>query len=383
MVITDLKLFLMPHRFLLLRIDTDQGVSGWGEPIVEGRARTVAAAVEEWRHYLIGQDPALIERHWQTMYRGAFYRGGPVLMSAIAGIDQALWDIKGKALGVPVHQLLGGPVRERVKVYRSIHGDTPAQLADDAALAVQQGYTLIKSSAVPATHFVDSLASIDQVVSFFGAVRDRVGYSVDLAIDFHGRIHRPMAKPLVRALAEFRLAFIEEPVLPTNKEALREIAQVSNAPIALGERLYSRWDFKEILRDGYVDIIQPDLSHAGGISECRRLADLAEAFDVAFAPHCPLSSIAFAACIQTDAGAETAVFQEQSLDVHDASDSNQCLRFLSDPQVFRYANGFVLLPTGPGLGLEPRQDLVDEMSQAGHDWKNPLWHAFDGTPIEW
>ncbi len=384
MRIVDLRLYFVPHRFLFLRVDTDEGVTGWGEPIVEGRARTVAAAVLEWRDYLIGQDPRQIEKHWQTMYRGAFYRGGPVLMSAIAGIDQALWDITARSLGVPVHQMLGGAVKDRVKVYRSIHGDGPEGLADDASRGVAEGYRLLKTSAVGPMHFVDSLARIDEVVANVGAVRDRVGYGVDLAVDFHGRVHRPMARQLARALNPFRPAFIEEPVLPTNREALHDVAAASESPIAMGERLYSRWDFKDLLADGAVDIIQPDLSHAGGISECHRLAALAEAYDVAFAPHCPLGPIAFASCIQTDAVAETAVFQEQSIDVHSAAGgANPFFTVLRDPAAFGYDDGFVSLPTGPGLGIDVDEAAVEELDRTGHDWKNPLWNTYDGSPIEW
>ena len=384
MKIVDMRLYFVPHRFLFLRIDTDEGITGWGEPVVEGRARTVAAAVLEWRDHLVGKDPRQVEKHWQTMYRGSFYRGGPVLMSAIAGIDQALWDIVARSLDVPVHQMLGGAVKDRVKVYRSIHGAGPEGLAEDAARGVAEGYRLLKTSAVGPMHFVDSLARIDEVVANVGAVRDKVGYDVDLAVDFHGRVHRPMARQLARALNPFRLAFIEEPVLPTNREALHAIAAASDSPIAMGERLYSRWDFKDLLVDGAVDIIQPDLSHAGGISECHRLAAMAEAHDVAFAPHCPLGPIAFASCIQTDASAENAVFQEQSIDIHSAAGgANPFFAALRNPAAFAYSDGFVSLPTGPGLGIDVDEAVVEELDRTGHDWKNPLWTTYDGSPIEW
>ncbi len=383
MKITDITTYLIPHRYAFVRIDTDEGITGWGEPLVEGRAKTTLAAVNEWREYLIGKDPRNIEGLWQTMYRCAFYRGGPVLMSAIAGIDQALWDIAAKSLNVPVYRMLGGPVKNKVKVYRSIHGDTPEALADDAEKAVAQGYTLIKSSALGPMHFLDSLARIDEVAERIGTVRDRVGYGVDIAVDFHGRVHKPMARSLARALNPFRLAFIEEPVLPTNKEALHQIADVSDAPIALGERVYNRWEFKDILHDGAADIIQPDLSHAGGISECHKLAAMAEAYDVAFAPHCPLGPIAFAACIQTDAVSETAVFQEQSIDLHDCSSANPIFDVLAERDAFHYKDGFIQLPKTPGLGLNIDEDKVEELGRIGHDWKNPIWHGYDGTPIEW
>lgn len=383
MKITDLKLYYMPHRFLFLKIETDEGISGWGEPLVEGRAATLEASVSEWKDYLIGKDPLLIEQHWQTMYRCAFYRGGPVMMSTIAGIDEALWDIKGRYLGEPVAALLGGAVRDKVKVYRSIHGDTPEKLAEDARRAVQEGYQLIKAAPTEATHFVDSNQKVSRVLDMIGAVRDEIGDEADLAVDFHGRIHRPMAKPLVVGLNEYKLSFIEEPVLSENREALREIARCSQVPIALGERLYSRWDFKQILIDGYVDIIQPDLSHAGGISECRRIAAMAEAFDIAFAPHCPLDSIAFAACIQVDAATPNAVFQEQSIGVHNPARDNIRMNFLKDIAGFDYRDGFVKLPAKPGLGIDIDEELVAETDKHRHNWKNPIWETEDGTRIEW
>lgn len=383
MKITDLKLYFMPHRFLFLKIETDEGICGWGEPLVEGRAATLEASVLEWKDYLLGKDPLLIEQHWQTMYRCAFYRGGPVMMSTIAGIDEALWDIKGKYLNTSVASLLGGTVRDKIKVYRSIHGNTPAELAADARLAVGQGYTLLKAAPTKATHFVDSYQKVTQVLDMIGAVRDEIGNGIDLAVDFHGRIHRPMAKPIVAGLGEYNLTFIEEPVLSENREALREIAGCSQSPIALGERLYSRWDFKQIFADGYTDIIQPDLSHAGGISECRRIASMAEAFDVAFAPHCPLDSIAFAACIQVDMATPNAVFQEQSIGIHNPAADNVRMNFLKDITGFHYEHGFVHLPAGPGLGIEINEELVIEMDKQRHNWKNPIWETDDGTRIEW
>lgn len=383
MKITDMRLFYMPHRFLLLKIETDAGITGWGEPLVEGRAATLEASVKEWRDYFLGKDPLLIEDHWQTMYRGAFYRGGPVLMSTIAGIDQALWDIKGKYYNAPVYELLGGTTKKQVKVYRSIHGSTPEEIAQDARKAKQEGYTLIKAAPMVATHYVDTLQSVNDVVEKVAAIRDAVKENVDVAIDFHGRIHKPMAKVLARELDQFKLLFIEEPVLPTNKEALREVAKYTSSPIALGERMYSRWDFKDLLESGYADIIQPDLSHAGGISECRRLGAMAEAYDVAFAPHCPLDAIAFASCIQVDAATPNAVFQEQSISVHNPSSENAQMNFLKNPHVFEYGNGFVQVPKGPGLGVEVDESVVEAADQNRHNWKNPLWRTYDGTPIEW
>lgn len=383
MKITDMKLYFMPHRFLLLKVETDEGICGWGEPLVEGRAATLKAAVEEWKEYFIGEDPLLIEKHWQVMYRCAFYRGGPVMMSTIAGIDQALWDIKGQFYQVPVYEMLGGKVKKRVKVYRSIHGETPEEIKEDAKRAVKEGYKVIKTSPTDASHYVDTYENVDYVLQKVAAIREAVGDKIDVAIDFHGRIHKPMAKVLTKELDQFRPLFIEEPVLPTNMEALREIAKYTSAPIAIGERMYNRWDYKTLFEQGYADIIQPDLSHAGGISEVKRIAAMAEAYDMAVAPHCPLDAIAFSACIQLDACTPNVILQEQSINVHNPDSSNYRMNFLKNASVFDFREGFVQVSNGPGLGVEVNEELVMEQDRQRHNWKNPRWETYDGTPIEW
>ncbi|WP_313140595.1 galactonate dehydratase [Stenotrophomonas sp.] len=382
MKITAITTFLVPPRWCFVRIDTDTGISGWGEPIVEGRAHTVAAAVEELSDYLIGKDPRHIEDHWNVLYRGGFYRGGPILMSALAGIDQALWDIHGKALGVPVHTLLGGPVRERIRVYSWIGGDRPADTARAAAEAVARGFTAVKMNATEEVQFVDSHAKVTRVLENVQAVRDAVGNDVGLAVDFHGRVHKPMAKVLMRELAPFNLMFIEEPVLSEHLEAIPELAALSPAPIALGERLYSRFDFKRVLQTGGVDILQPDPSHSGGITETRKIAAMAEAYDVALALHCPLGPIALAANLQLDAVCYNAFIQEQSLGIH-YNASNDLLDYLVDRAPFQYQDGFVSIPDGPGLGIEINQAYVDERAAEGHRWRNPIWRHADGSVAEW
>ncbi|MBX8812797.1 galactonate dehydratase [Pseudochrobactrum algeriensis] len=382
MKITKLTTYIVPPRWLFVKVETDEGISGWGEPIVEGRALTVEAAVHELSDYLIGKDPFLIEDHWNVMYRGGFYRGGAVHMSAIAGIDQALWDIKGKALNVPVHQLLGGQCRDRIKVYSWIGGDRPSDVARNAKEMVERGFTALKLNGAEELQIVDSYAKIDAIVETIGTVRDAVGPHVGIGADFHGRVHRPMAKVLAKALDPFRLMFIEEPVLSENYEALKEIANHTSTPIALGERLYSRWDFKNILSGGYVDIIQPDLSHAGGITECRKIASMAEAYDIALAPHCPLGPIALAACLQIDAVSYNAFIQEQSLNIHYNQD-NDILDYITNREVFDYKDGFVAIPQGPGLGVDVDEAYVIERAKTGHRWRNPVWRHEDGSFAEW
>ena len=382
MKITKLTTYAVPPRWLFLKVETDEGVTGWGEPIVEGRAATVAAAVEELADYLIGRDPFLIEDHWNVLYRGGFYRGGAVHMSAIAGIDQALWDIKGRALGVPVHQLLGGQCRERIRVYSWIGGDRPDDTARQALAAQERGFTAIKMNATEEMQYVDSFAKIDAVLARVGAIREACGADFGIAVDFHGRVHKPMAKVLAHALDPFRLMFIEEPVLSEHAETLREIANHCSTPIALGERLFSRWDFKHILAGGYVDIIQPDPSHAGGITETRKIAAMAEAYDVGLALHCPLGPIALAANLQLDAVCYNAWIQEQSLGIH-YNQTNDLLDYLVDPAVFQYEDGHVKMPQGPGLGIEVDEAKVIEQAAIGHRWRNPIWRHADGSFAEW
>lgn len=382
MKITKLTTFLVPPRWLFLRIDTDSGVSGWGEPVVEGRAQTVAAAVEELSDYLVGHDPRHIEDLWSVMYRGGFYRGGPILMSAIAGIDQALWDIKGKDLGQPVHVLLGGPVRERIRCYSWIGGDRPTDTAAAAKSAVSRGFTALKMNATSELHYVDSHDKVTRVLENVQAVRDAVGPDIGLALDFHGRVHKPMAKLLMAELAPFNLMFIEEPVLSDYLEAIPELAALSPAPIALGERLYSRYDFKRVLATGGVDIIQPDPSHAGGITETRKIAAMAEAWDVALALHCPLGPIALAANLQLDAVCHNAFIQEQSLGIHYNKD-NDLLDYVTDRGVFTYKDGMLGIPAGPGLGITVNEDYVMERARVGHRWRNPVWRHPDGSISEW
>jgi galactonate dehydratase len=382
MKVASLELFKVPPRWLFLKIATDEGVAGWGEPIIEGRAETVRAAVEELSEYLVGKDPFRIEDHFQVLYRGGFYRGGPVLTSAISGIEQALWDIKGKALGVPAHELLGGAAREKVRVYGWIGGDRPAEVAELAKAQARAGLTAVKMNASEELHYVDSHAKLDAAVARLAAVREACGPDFGIAVDFHGRLHRGMAKVLAKELEPYRPMFIEEPVLPENGEGLREVARHTTVPIAVGERLYTRWDFKGVLTDGYVDIVQPDLSHAGGILETRKIAAMAEAFDVAVAPHCPLGPIALAASLQLDACTPNAFIQEQSLGIHYNS-GGDLLDYLKDPSVFAYDSGYARVPEGPGLGIEVDEEKVREAAKAGHDWRNPVWRNDDGTVAEW
>ena len=381
MKISKLELFKLPPRWLFLKISTDQGLSGWGEPVVEGKAETVKAAVKEMEDYLIGKDPLQIEDIWQTLYRGAFYRGGPVLMSAIAGIDQALWDIKGKYLEQPVYELLGGKVRDKVRVYSWIGGDRPDNVAQAAQEKKDAGFTAVKMNGTEELHYIDSYKKVDQAVARVATIRDQLGPEFGIAVDFHGRVHKGMARILFKELEPFRLMFIEEPVLSENIEALATM-DTCGIPIALGERLFSRWDYKKVFELNKVDIIQPDLSHAGGISEVRKIAAMAEAYDTAVAPHSPLGPINLAASLQLDAVTPNVFIQEQSLGIH-YNQGNDLLDYLINKEVFKYQAGYAEIPNSRGLGIEIDEELVRSEAKESHNWKNPIWRNQDGTVAEW
>lgn len=382
MKIVDYELFQVPPRWLFLKITTDEGIVGWGEPVIEGKAQTVGAAVDEFMQQLIGKNPLNIEDHWNMMYRSSFYRGGPILMSAISGIDQALWDIKGKYYNAPVHELLGGACRESMKVYSWIGGDRPQDTANAAKKALENGFEAIKMNATEELQYIDSYDKIESVVQRVAGIREAAGNQLGIGIDFHGRVHKPMAKVLAKELEPYNPMFIEEPVLSENIEAVREISQTTIIPIALGERLFSRWDFKPILESGFVDIIQPDLSHAGGITECKKIISMAEAYDVGAAPHCPLGPIALASCLQVDATCHNAFIQEQSLGIHYNKDSD-ILDYITNKEVFEFKDGYVDIPKKPGLGVEIDEAHVRKMAEVGHDWHNPVWRHKDGSIAEW
>ncbi|WP_112140912.1 galactonate dehydratase [Glycomyces dulcitolivorans] len=381
MNIARIETFLVPPRWLFVRVETDDGVVGWGEPIVEGRAEAVAAVVETLAERLIGADASRIEDHWQVMTKGGFYRGGPVLSSAVAGIDQALWDVKGKSLGVPVHELLGGAVRDKVRVYTWIGGDTVEALAEDALRAKANGFDAAKCNAAAQLGHIESPAAVHRIVDQFTELRAAVGDDFDIAIDFHGRFSTAMARRVLPLLEPVLPLFVEEVVLPEFSRDLAAVAAGTSIPIATGERLYSRWDYRDVLPAG-IAVAQPDLSHAGGISEVRRIAAMAEAYDVALAPHCPLGPIALASSLQVDFATPNFLIQEQSLGIHYNKD-NDLLDYLVDPSVFAFDEGYVARPTKPGLGIEVDEAAVRKAAESPHRWRNQVWRLEDGTFAEW
>ena len=382
MKITRLTTYRVPPRWMFLKIETDEGIVGWGEPVVEGRARTVEAAVHELSDYLVGQDPRRINDLWQVMYRGGFYRGGPILLSAIAGIDQALWDILGKSMGQPVYKLLGGRLRDRMKTYCWVGGDRPGEVIEGIHRARAMGFDTVKMNGTEEFAMVESHAAVDRALEKFALIRAEFGSTIDFGIDFHGRVSMPMAKVLLRELEPLRPLFVEEPVLAEQCEYYPRLAESTSIPLAAGERMYSRFDFKRLFEAGGISILQPDVSHAGGITECLRIASMAEAYDVSLAPHCPLGPVALAACLQVDLVSQNAVFQEQSMGIH-YNQGAELLDYVLNPEDFRVKDGFVAASERPGLGVEVDEARVIAASVNVLDWRNPVWRHKDGSVAEW
>jgi galactonate dehydratase len=382
MKITRILTYRVPPRWMFVKIETDEGVHGWGEAVVEGRARTVETAVQEFARDLVGQDASRINDHWQMMYRSNFYRGGAILMSAIAGIDQALWDIKGKVLGVTVYELLGGKVRDRMKVYSWVGGDRPGDIVEGMQKLMEGGFDTFKLNGTEEMAMLDTPRAVDAAVAKVAAVRDALGMRVSFGLDFHGRVAAPMAKVLLRELEPYRPLFVEEPVLAEQAEIYPRLAESTSIPLAAGERMYSRFEFKRVLQDGGIAILQPDLSHAGGITECYKIAAMAEAYDVAFAPHCPLGPVALAACLQIDFVAHNAVLQEQSMGIH-YNRGAELLDYVLNKDDFRIDQGYIHALPRPGLGVEIDEARVIAASRDAPDWRNPIWRHADGSIAEW
>jgi galactonate dehydratase len=382
MKITDVETFLVPPRWLFMKITTDGGLTGWGEPVLEGHARTLATKIEELREFLVGRDPLKIEDTWQAIYRNGCYRGGPVLMSALAGIDMALWDIKGKYHEAPVHSLLGGPVRDKIRSYCWIGGDRPDKLVEGAHAARAAGFGACKFNVCEELQYIDTNAKVAAIVQRLVELREAVGSTMDLAFDFHGRVHAPMARVLLKELEPLRPLFVEDAVVSTQIDTMADLARFTSIPLVIGERLHSRYDFKRVFETRAAAVINPDPAHVGGISETIRIGHMAEAYDVALAPHCPLGPIALAACLQVDAVCHNAVIQEQSGGIH-YNATGDIAEYVTAAGGFTLDEGFIEIPKGPGLGIEIDEAHVVARAAVGHSWRAPEWRHADGSIAEW
>jgi galactonate dehydratase len=379
MKIARIEQFFPRVRTRLVKVITDSGLVGWGETTLEGKPRSTVAAVEELADYLIGKDPLRIEHHWQHIYRSAFFRGGPVLMTALSGLDQALWDIAGKHYGVPVYQLLGGPVRDRVRVYAhwGIHDLTDAGL-EQARERLERlrgsGYTAFKSGPGGTWRGHEPPAVIDAFVRRAYLMREWVGPEVELAFDLHGKMTPALAIEICHELKGMRPLFVEEPVPQENVAALRQVAERAPVPIATGERLLTRWGFREVCEQQAAAYLQPDVSHVGGITELKKVANLAEVYYMHIAPHCAIGPVALVAALHVDAVVPNFLIQEQI----DASLGDGLLR---EPWLVQ--DGHIELPTRPGLGFEIDEREAEQNRAYQEELGGEFYYPSDGSVADW
>ena len=383
MKITKLELLKVRPRWMFLKMYTDTDLVGLGEPVLEGHCTSVEAVVREFEDYLIGKDPMQIEHHVQALYRGGFYRGGPLMLSAISGIEQAMWDIKGKYYNCPVWEMLGGKVRDKIRMYTHIKRTAVAgDFSVDEMLNItderlRAGYTALKYSIIPPIRAIDTPQNLMGHIARFAAVRERIGDSVDLAIDFHGRVSPAMALRFAEELKPYRPFFIEEPCLPENVDCMVNIARSTSIPIAAGERLFGKWQFRELLEKQAVAVVQPDICHCGGIFEGRKIALMSELYFGSIAPHNPLGPISLAACLQVDACSPNFLVQEHPGNP-DGGDLG--VGYLKEPFVMK--NGYIDVPTKPGLGVELDEDALKEKLDDGK-WTTPRQYFEDGSNADW
>ena len=380
MKITRVEQFFPKPRIRLVRITTDSGLTGWGETTLEGRPRSTAGAVDEIADYLIGKDPLRIEHHWQHVYRSAFFRGGNVLMSALSGIDQALWDIAGKHYDAPVYRLLGGPVRDRVRVYAHWGIANTSESVKESArerlewLQKQGGYTAFKSGPAGKWRAHEPPSRIDAFVECAYTMREWVGPDVELCFDFHGKMTPALAVEVCHEIKGMRPMFVEEPVPQENVDALKEVSSKVDFPIATGERLLTRWGFREIFEKQAVAYIQPDTSHVGGISELKRVANMAEVYYMHIMPHCAIGPVAFTASLHVDAAVPNFLIQEQI---------DQGLGAGLLTEALRVVDGHIELPTGPGLGIEIDEEAVTQECVYTEELGGEHYYETDGSVADW
>lgn len=383
MKITKLELIKVKPRWMFLKMYTDTDIIGLGEPVLEGHCTSVEAVIKEFEEYLIGKDPMQIEHHVQALYRGGFYRGGPLMLSAISGIEQAMWDIKGKYYNCPVYEMLGGKCRDKIRMYTHIkRAGVPAEFPLETMLEIaderlKDGYTALKYSIIPPIKPIDTPENTRKHVERFAAVREKIGMGVDLAIDFHGRVSPAMAVRLAEELKPYMPMFIEEPCLPENVDCMVTIARSTSIPIAAGERLFGKWQYRELLEKQAVSVVQPDICHCGGIFEGRKIAAMSELYFGTLAPHNPLGPISLASCLQLDACTPNFLVQEHP---GNPDKSDLGVGYIKNPFVIK--NGYIDVPNGPGLGVELDEEALKDKIYDGK-WTTPRLYFEDGSNAEW
>ncbi len=373
MKVTDIKTFVVDcfrTNWVFVKVYTDEGIDGVGEATLEYKEKALLGAVEHIKEYLAGKDPRNIEKHWHSIYRDAYWRGGAVLMSALSAVETALWDILGKSLNVPVYQLLGGKVNEEVRIY--VNGwfagaKTPKEFGEKAKAAAKRGVTAFKWDPCGKNYLEISNKDLNTALECVAEVRSAVGANADILIEGHGRFNIPTGIKIAKELEQFKPMFFEEPVPPDNLDALKSVRDKSPVAISAGERLYTRWDYKRMFDIAAADYIQPDISHAGGISELKKIAAEAECRYMGFAPHNPSGPVANAATLQLAAVCPNfSILEIMYSDVEWRKDvTNESLE---------YNDGYIKIPDKPGLGIE-----IDEAECEKHPYEPHTLRHYTGA----
>ena len=360
--VTKVESFVLKNSWVFVKVSTDAGIVGWGE-MLKDDAKACAAGAQEVGDYLVGQDPCRVVHHWQAIHRGAFYRGGPIKTAISSGIDQALWDIKGKVYGVPVYKLLGGPTRDRVRVYGRVSPET----------GVNAMKTQLRFEGRQPTKYIEGQRYVDGAVEYFKGLREKHGPGVDIGVEFHGAVQPATALVLMKALEPYNPWFYEEIVQALNVDIMAELARKTHVPIATGERIFTKWGFKEILEKRAASILQPDVCYAGGITELKIIAGMAEAYYTPLAPHNPQGPCSLAASLQIAASIPNFLIQERG--------DNEYEDLLAKP-LPPVTKGHRPLLTDPGLGITIDEDKL--MAQVGEPREYvPRFDPDDGSVVDW
>lgn len=362
LTITKLETFIHRNSWVFVKITTDAGIVGWGE-MLKDKSKACAAEAQEMAAYLVGKDPRPITQHWQAIYRHGFYRGGPVLSAVLSGIDMALWDIKGKALGLPVHELLGGPTRQKIRVYGSRQ--------DVEAGRCSAMKTLLSADGRAPYKYVEGPGYVQRVTKSFADLREKLGPDVDIGVEFHGA-SQPNTSLLMKALEPYQPFFYEEPVQCQNVDAMAELAAKTHIPVATGERIFTKWGFHDILEKKAATILQPDVCYAGGITELRLIAGMAEVHYVPLAPHNPQGPCSLAASCKIAAAIPNFLIQEQGTRTHE--------NMLKTP--FKAEDGYLPIPTAPGLGIDFDEDKFMALVGEPALYKR-TYDRDDGSVVDW
>lgn len=383
MKISDVKVYLAAGGNVYVKIETDEGVHGWGECSVFYMPQATAGMLRDLRLYLLGKDPMNIELIWQSLMRDLFMRGGPSHMAAISGIDMALWDLKGKTLNVPVYQLLGGLAHEKLRLYSHIAGKSEEEMAEKAKKLTDLGITMIRYRGFHDTdplHLHDHQKGVDQQISYLAAMREAVGSKTDFIIECHGRYDPVFAIQLGRRAEPYHPFFIEDPIRQENPEVLALLREHIHVPLAAGERYHNRWDFREVIVHQYLDYIRPDICHCGGITEMKKIAALAETYYIGVVPHNTQGPLAMAACMHVSFSMDNVPVVEAIFGNPDNLSESQYRYSKPWPKV---ENGYALPPAGPGLGIEVNEEALIEDQAKFTPRTQPMLRGYDGSVRDW